>query len=345
MTAVVPPAPACLAGRTGRGWRWPSGWLPGWWCLALLLVAGRYGFHGDEFYFVVTGRHLQVAAPDNPMLVPYLAAGWYGLVGGRLWAFRILAGVGSRVRYVLLGGLIAREFGAAPRHQLAAAGGGGHDGPDPGCRASVRDDDVRHGDDGRRAVVVGSGDAERAAAVDALDRRRSADRGGDGDQDLGRAAAGVLSARCRDLRSAEPPAQPAALGRRRDRAADGGSEPGLAGAARLPDASGRRQHRGRRFDVVDSTPRPGAERLAGRRPGGEHRVDRRSGRLVAIGAQGNRRVAGGGFLDLRRVPADHRRQGLLPGWARPGGVGRRCRAGAGLGGPRAAVAARAGGRA
>ena len=46
--------------------------------LALLLVAGRYGFHGDEFYFVVTGRHLQVAAPDNPMLVPYLAAGWYG---------------------------------------------------------------------------------------------------------------------------------------------------------------------------------------------------------------------------------------------------------------------------
>jgi len=54
--------------------------------LTLLLVADRYGYLGDEFYFVVTGRHLQVAAPDNPMLVPYLAAGWYALVGGNLWA-------------------------------------------------------------------------------------------------------------------------------------------------------------------------------------------------------------------------------------------------------------------
>jgi hypothetical protein len=50
--------------------------------LILLLVAGRYGYLGDEFYFVVTGRHLQLAAPDNPMLVPYLAAGWYALVDG-----------------------------------------------------------------------------------------------------------------------------------------------------------------------------------------------------------------------------------------------------------------------
>jgi hypothetical protein len=55
-------------------------------------------------------------------------------------------------------------------------------------------------------------------------------------------------------------------------------------------------------------------------------------------------VAGGGILDLHRVPADHRRQGLIPGWTRSGGVGRRGRAGAGLGVPRAAVAAGAGGR-
>ena len=97
---------------------------------------------------------------------------------------------------------------------------------------------------------------------------------------------------------------------------------------------------------TSSTPRVAlrAERVAGCGSGGEHRVDRWSDRLVAIGPQGHGRVAGGGILDLHRVPADHRRQGLLPGWTRSGGVGRRCRAGAGLGVPRAAVAPGAGGR-
>jgi Dolichyl-phosphate-mannose-protein mannosyltransferase len=88
--------------------------------LTLLLVADRYGYLGDEFYFVVTGRHLQVAAPDNPMLVPYLAAGWYAVVGGDLRAFRILPALAAG-GYVLLGGLVAREFGAPGRHQVAAA--------------------------------------------------------------------------------------------------------------------------------------------------------------------------------------------------------------------------------
>ena len=88
--------------------------------VALVLVAGRYGFLGDEFYFVVTGRHLQAAAPDNPMLVPYLAAGWYALVDGHLWAFRILPALAAGL-YVVLGGLVAREFGPPSRYQVAAA--------------------------------------------------------------------------------------------------------------------------------------------------------------------------------------------------------------------------------
>lgn len=90
--------------------------------LVLLGVAGRYGFHRDEFYFVVTGQHPAVAAPDNPMLVPYLAAGWYAVVGGHLWAFRILPAlaVGG---YVLVGAATARVLGASRRHQVAAAAG------------------------------------------------------------------------------------------------------------------------------------------------------------------------------------------------------------------------------
>ena len=78
----------------------------------LMVVAGRYGFHRDEYYFVVTGQHPAVAAPDNPMLVPYLAAGWYAVVGGHLWAFRILPAL-AMGGYVVLGGLIAREFSAS----------------------------------------------------------------------------------------------------------------------------------------------------------------------------------------------------------------------------------------
>ena len=88
--------------------------------VGLMTVAGRYGFHRDEYYFVVTGQHPAAAAPDNPMLVPFLAAGWYRLVGGDLWAFRLLPAlaVGG---YVILGGLIARELSASRREQVAAA--------------------------------------------------------------------------------------------------------------------------------------------------------------------------------------------------------------------------------
>jgi hypothetical protein len=86
----------------------------------LLVVAGRYGFHRDEYYFVVTGQHPAVAAPDNPMLVPYLAAGWYAVVGGHLWAFRVLPAL-AMGGYVVMAGLIAREFAASRNHQIAAA--------------------------------------------------------------------------------------------------------------------------------------------------------------------------------------------------------------------------------
>jgi 4-amino-4-deoxy-L-arabinose transferase-like glycosyltransferase len=97
MTAVVPPGL-----RRARGADRPR------LAVAIWAVAG------------VVVLALLLVAPDNPMLVPYLAAGWYASVGGQLWAFRVLPALASGA-YVLLGGLIAREFGAPTRHQLAAA--------------------------------------------------------------------------------------------------------------------------------------------------------------------------------------------------------------------------------
>lgn len=86
----------------------------------LLTVAGRYGFHRDELYFIEGGRHPAWAQPDNPMLVPLLAAGWHHLVGGRLWAFRILPALAIAC-FVLISAATARELGGDRRRQTAAA--------------------------------------------------------------------------------------------------------------------------------------------------------------------------------------------------------------------------------
>ena len=87
---------------------------------ALLLVAGRYGFHRDEYYFIESGRHVAWAQPDNPMLVPYLAAGWYSVVGGHLWAFRILPAL-SAAAFVLIAGLVAPIFQPRVRRPISRA--------------------------------------------------------------------------------------------------------------------------------------------------------------------------------------------------------------------------------
>jgi len=87
----------------------------------LALVGNRYGFHRDELYFIEGGHHLAWAQPDNPILIPLLAAFWHDLVGGNLWAFRLLpaAAAGS---VVLVAALTAQALGGSQRHQTAAAG-------------------------------------------------------------------------------------------------------------------------------------------------------------------------------------------------------------------------------
>lgn len=82
----------------------------------LALSGGRYGFHRDELYFIEGGRHLAWAQPDNPMLVPLLAAGWYEMVGGRLWAFRLLPAVTAAL-VVPVGAATSRLLGGSSREQ------------------------------------------------------------------------------------------------------------------------------------------------------------------------------------------------------------------------------------
>ncbi|RKT54479.1 glycosyltransferase family 39 protein [Saccharothrix australiensis] len=88
---------------------------------ALLATAGRYGFAGDELYFLRAGRSLDWSYADQPPLVPLVARLVDLLFGPNLVALRVfpalLTGVG-----VVLAALLAREFGGARRAQLVAAG-------------------------------------------------------------------------------------------------------------------------------------------------------------------------------------------------------------------------------
>lgn len=66
-------------------------WLVALGFFAVVAAFGsRYGFHRDELYFVEAGRHPAWGYPDQPPLVPLLAAAWDTVSGDRLWTFRLL---------------------------------------------------------------------------------------------------------------------------------------------------------------------------------------------------------------------------------------------------------------
>lgn len=69
-----------------------------------LLVAARYGYHGDELYFLECGRHLAFGYVDHPPLIPWIAR-IVEVLGGGLVALRlpaIAAGVGTLLVTALL---------------------------------------------------------------------------------------------------------------------------------------------------------------------------------------------------------------------------------------------------
>lgn len=88
--------------------------------LVLLAVSARYGYHRDELYFRVAGRHLDWGYPDQPPLLPLitraLTALWDSLV-----MLRLVAALASAAG-VVVAALTAREMGGGRRAQSLTAG-------------------------------------------------------------------------------------------------------------------------------------------------------------------------------------------------------------------------------
>jgi len=86
----------------------------------LMALSARYGFHRDELYFLDCGRHLAASYVDQPIFSPLVARLALELFGVSLTALRLwpsLAAGGT----VVLGGLLAREFGGGRLAQLLGA--------------------------------------------------------------------------------------------------------------------------------------------------------------------------------------------------------------------------------
>jgi len=109
------------AARTAGGRGPLSAWV--WLVVGLQLVAlvstsTRYGYHRDEFYFIVAGSHPALGYPDQPPIVPLIAWSMHQL-SASLAVLRLPSALASCATS-LLAGLVAREIGGAGRAQVIA---------------------------------------------------------------------------------------------------------------------------------------------------------------------------------------------------------------------------------
>ncbi|MFJ8911613.1 ArnT family glycosyltransferase [Amycolatopsis sp. NPDC102389] len=86
----------------------------------LVATAGRYGYFGDELYFLAAGRHLDWGYADQPPLLPLLARLMDAFGADSPFVLRIPAML-AMVAGVVLTALIARELGGGRKAQAIAA--------------------------------------------------------------------------------------------------------------------------------------------------------------------------------------------------------------------------------
>ncbi|MGY1592902.1 glycosyltransferase family 39 protein [Geodermatophilus sp. SYSU D00708] len=116
MATTTTPSP--VATRPGLALR-PLTGLAGALVLLLVALAGRYGYHRDELYFLRAGREAAFGYVDQPPLTPLLAAAVDVLAPGSLVALRVPSALAAGA-VVVLTGLLAREFGGGRAAQLLA---------------------------------------------------------------------------------------------------------------------------------------------------------------------------------------------------------------------------------
>ena len=86
-----------------------------------LAVATRYGWFGDEFYYVICGRHPAWGYVDQPPLAPMLARAAAAVpLDGGLLPLRVLA-IAAQAGCIVLGAVLAAEWGGGRRAQSITA--------------------------------------------------------------------------------------------------------------------------------------------------------------------------------------------------------------------------------
>ena len=88
--------------------------------VVLVALAGRYGYHRDELYFLAAGEHLAWGYADQGPLTPLIARAIAELAPDSLTALRVPSAL-MTAACVLLTGALTRELGGGRRAELIAS--------------------------------------------------------------------------------------------------------------------------------------------------------------------------------------------------------------------------------